>query len=133
MPKDSSPNSTLRTSAVHPRKKPADVAGNTMMAYNYPAAEADQRHRSGRRAESGELSHRRVRGRLPSLHRSSLKNSTGFLVRRGRMHCSRLDPPFQPQVLKWDKYPNAQIYRPHIMSFPVAGSSVALPVNLTTV
>jgi ABC-type phosphate transport system substrate-binding protein len=110
-------------------KEPADVAGNTMLAYNYPAAEAASATGASAGLKAASCRTDAYAGDSLPYTEAQLAELNGVPGKTGG--CSlAFDPPFQPQV-EGNKYPNAADIQASIMSFPVAGSSVALPVNLT--
>jgi ABC-type phosphate transport system substrate-binding protein len=113
-------------------KEPEDVAGNTMLAYNYPAAEAASATGSGAGIKAASCRTDAFSGSDTPYTEANLAELDGVPGKTGS--CGILfTPPFQPNTpASWpDKESGKEDTQANVMSFPVGGSSVALPVNLT--
>jgi ABC-type phosphate transport system substrate-binding protein len=110
-------------------KEPADVAGNTMLAYNYPAAEAASATGASAGLKAASCRTDAYAGDSLPYTEAQLAELDGVPGKTGGCALT-FDPPFPPQA-ESNKYPNAADIAAPIMSFPIAGSSVSLPVNLT--
>jgi ABC-type phosphate transport system substrate-binding protein len=104
-----------------------DPAGNTMVAYDYPAAAAAKATGSGAGLKAASCRTDAYAGSdIPYTiaNLKALDEAPGTLGECG----ISFEPPFQPHPKPW---PNASDTTATIMSFPVTGSSVAMAVNLT--
>jgi len=117
-------------------------AGNTMIAYNYPGAEKNKGTGSGAGLKAASCRTEAFFGTdLPySLEQLEwLDEAPGTLVEAHEgVTCAstikgKFDPPFQPDSPEeWpDKAAGKEDTTATLMSFPIGGSSVALPVYLT--
>jgi ABC-type phosphate transport system substrate-binding protein len=105
-----------------------DPAGNTMVAYDYPAAAAAKATGSGAGLKAASCRTDAYSGSdIPytNANLKGLNEAPGTLGECG----IAFEPPFQPHPKPW---PNASDTTAPIMSFPVTGSSVTPAVNLTT-
>jgi ABC-type phosphate transport system substrate-binding protein len=106
---------------------PADEAGNTMIAYNYAGAVAASATGSGNGLKAASCRTDAFAGTDLPYSKEQLAQLDGATGATGGCTIS-FEPPFQPKPGPW---PNTADIQANIMSFPIAGSSVALPVNLT--
>lgn len=106
---------------------PADEAGNFMIAYNYASATAAGATGSGAGLDAASC-------RTDAFAGTDLPYSTEELAKLdgapGELGgCSlTFTPPFEPKPAP---FPSSEDVQAKVMSFPIAGSSVALPINLT--
>jgi ABC-type phosphate transport system substrate-binding protein len=105
---------------------PADVAGDAMGIYNYPAAVSGSGTGSGNGLKAASCRTDAWAGSDLPYSEAQLGLLNGAPGATGGCGIS-FTPPFQPTPGPW---PNANDVQANIMSFPVAGSSVALAVNL---
>jgi ABC-type phosphate transport system substrate-binding protein len=109
-----------------------DPAGNTMVAYNYPAAESAGATGSGAGTKAASCRTDAFWGSDTPYTEETLKGLDEAPGKFGGSACTlAFTPPYQPQA-KENKFPNAEDITAPIMSFPVAGSSVAIIVNFGT-
>jgi ABC-type phosphate transport system substrate-binding protein len=118
---------------------PEDVAGNTMLAYNYPAAESAGATGAGAGLRAASCRTDAYAGSsLPynEAQYKELNEAPGKLTETEKKSCTssklvegKFLPPFAP--LTPAEWPGKEDTTAPLMSFPVAGSSVALTVNLT--
>jgi ABC-type phosphate transport system substrate-binding protein len=106
---------------------PADEAGNTMIAYNYEAAVKASATGSGNGLKAASCRTDAFAGTDIPYSKEQLAQLDGAPGATGGCSIS-FEPPFQP---KPGPFPNVNDIQANIMSFPIAGSSVALPVHLT--
>lgn len=112
-------------------KEPEDPAGNTMVTYNYPAAESASATGSGAGIKAASCRSDAFSGTDTPYSEAQLTELNEAPGKLGGTACKlAFDPPFQPQAPS-NEYPNAADITAPVMSFPVAGSSVTVPVNLT--
>jgi ABC-type phosphate transport system substrate-binding protein len=107
-----------------------DPAGNTMVAYNYEAAEKASATGASAGLKAASCRTDAYAGdSLPYTEKQleELNSAPGTL---GGCKLA-FDPPFQPQATN-NEYPNAADVTAPIMSFPIGGSSVAIAVNFGT-
>jgi ABC-type phosphate transport system substrate-binding protein len=105
-------------------------AGNTMIAYNYPAAETASSTGSGAGLKAASCRTDAFAGSDNPYTEAQLKEldeTPGKEAGAGGCALS-FEPPFQPKPGPW---PNGSDIQANLMSFPVAGASEALPVHLT--
>jgi ABC-type phosphate transport system substrate-binding protein len=118
---------------------PEDVAGNTMLAYNYPAAESISATGAGAGLRAASCRTDAYAGSsLPysEAQFKELNEAPGKLAETEKKVCSanklvenKFTPPFQP--LTPAEWPSTNDTTAPVMSFPIAGSAVTLPVDLT--
>jgi len=106
-----------------------DPAGNTMVAYNYPEAEKNSATGSGAGVKAASCRTDAFSGTDKPYSENSLKELNNVPGTTGGCALA-FAPPFTPTV-KENKFPEAADSTAPIMSFPIAGSSVTVPVNLT--
>lgn len=106
---------------------PADEAGNTMIAYNYAASVAASATGSGSGLKAASCRTDAFAGTDLPYNKEQLAQLDGAPGVMGGCSIS-FEPPFQPKPGPW---PNAADIQANAMSFPIAGSSEALPVHLT--
>jgi ABC-type phosphate transport system substrate-binding protein len=116
-------------------------AGSTMLAYNYPSAEKNKGTGSGAGLKATSCRTDAFAGTdLPySVEQlEQLDGKPGLLVEKEGTTCAagingKFTPPFAPNAP--EEWPDTQSGKEDttapVMSFPVGGSSVALPINLT--
>lgn len=114
------------------KKEPEDPAGNTMIAYNYPEAAKAEATGSGAGLKAASCRTDAYAGSDKPYNRTQLKELDEAPGKLGGCAIT-FTPPFQPNSpATWpDKEAGKEDITANMMSFPVAGSSVALPVNLT--
>jgi|GEM_PF-6557436 len=122
-------------------KSPADVAGNTMIAYNDEEAEKNSVTGNGaglRAASCRTDAYFGASAPYTELQLQELDEAPGTLVKDEGKTCAstisgKYKPPFQPNTP--EEWPDTQAGQEdttaNIMTLPVAGSAVALPVDLT--
>ena len=122
-------------------KSPEDVAGNTMVAFNDAEAEKNSVTGNGaglRAASCRTDAYFGASAPYTELQLQELDEAPGTLVKDEGKTCSstiagKYKPPFQPNTP--EEWPDTQAGQEDttapIMTVPIAGSAVALPVNLT--
>src|SRR5262249_55808772 len=105
-----------------------DPAGNTMVAYDYPAATANKATGSGAGLKAASCRTDAYSGSDIPYTNANLKELNEAPGKTGGCGIA-FEPPFQPKPTPW---PNASETTAPIMSFPVTGSSVTPAINLTT-
>jgi ABC-type phosphate transport system substrate-binding protein len=118
---------------------PEDVAGNTMLAYNYPAAEAAGATGAGAGLRAASCRTDAYAGSSLPYTETQLKEldeAPGKLTENEKKSCTssklvegKFLPPFAP--LTPAEWPGKEDTTAPVMSFPIAGSSVTLPIDLT--
>jgi ABC-type phosphate transport system substrate-binding protein len=104
-------------------------AGSTMVAYNYPAAEAVEKGTgSGAGIKAASCRTDAFAGTDTPYTEANLKELDGAPGATGGCKLA-FAPPFEPQAPA-NEFPNGADVTAPVMSFPVAGSSVALAANL---
>jgi ABC-type phosphate transport system substrate-binding protein len=104
-----------------------DPAGNTMVAYNYPAASGAKATGSGAGIKAASCRTDAYSGSDIPYTTANLKELNEAPGKTGGCAIS-FEPPFTPKPTPW---PNASDITAPIMSFPVTGSSVTMAANLT--
>jgi ABC-type phosphate transport system substrate-binding protein len=105
-------------------------AGSTMVAYNYPAAEAVEKGTgSGAGIKAASCRTDAFAGTDTPYTEANLKELDGAIGATGGCKLA-FAPPFEPQA-PGNEFPNPADIQANVMSFPVGGSSVALAANLT--
>jgi ABC-type phosphate transport system substrate-binding protein len=104
-----------------------DPSGHNMIAYNYPEAANNSGTGSGAGQKAASCRTDAFAGSDVPYTEEVLTLENGEPGANGP--CTTFTPPFQPEPTP---FPNANDIKAPMMSFPVAGSSVALAVNLPT-
>jgi len=116
---------------------PADVAGSNMGIFNYPSAVSSSNTGAGKGLIGANCRTDAYWGSsLPytEAQLTALDGAPGNATGAGLTPCptvSALVPPFPPDAATNTAFPSASDQTANLMSFPIAGSSVALRVNLT--
>ncbi len=106
---------------------PTDEAGNNMIAYNYASATAAGATGSGAGLKAASCRTDAFAGTDLPYSNEELAKLDGTPGELGG--CSlTFTPPFEPKPAP---FPSSEDIQAKVMSFPIAGSSVALPINLT--
>src|SRR5262249_549010 len=108
-------------------------AGNTMVAYNYPAAEAASATGSGAGIKAASCRTDAFSGSDKPYNNAQLKEMNGAPGATGGCAITFV-PPFQPNnPVEWPfKKAGEEDVAGNIMSFPIGGSSVGVAVHLGT-
>jgi ABC-type phosphate transport system substrate-binding protein len=106
---------------------PADPAGNTMAAYNYPAAEIGSGTGSGAGLKAASCRTDAYAGVSVPYTEAQWKELNETPGKEGPCNIT-FEPPFQPGPKPW---PNASDIAANVMSLPVVGAAVTIDVNLT--
>jgi ABC-type phosphate transport system substrate-binding protein len=111
------------------------AAGNTMVAYNYPAAENASATGSGAGEKATDCRTDSFGGTDVPYKKSQLEEMDGVPgagKELGGTACNiAFEPPFQPKPGPWpDKETEKEDTKGNLMSFPIGGSSVTIPVHL---
>jgi len=112
-------------------KEPEDPAGNTMVAYNYPAAEAASATGASAGLKAASCRTDAYAGDSLPYSEAQLTELNGAPGVTGGCKLS-FSTPFPPQP-EAGTFPDSADIQAPIMSFPVAGSSVAIAANLAGV
>ena len=104
-----------------------DVAGNNMVIYNYPAAVSASATGSGNGEKAISCRTDPFAGSDKPYSEADLANLNGAPGAQGGCGIA-FTPPFSPNA---SPFPNAGDVAAPMMSFPVAGSAVSVPVNLS--
>jgi ABC-type phosphate transport system substrate-binding protein len=107
-----------------------DPAGNTMIAYNYPAAEAASATGASAGLKAASCRTDAFAGDSLPYSEAQLGELNGVPGQTGGCKLA-FSSPFQPQATN-NEFPNAADISAPIMSFPIGGSSVAIAVNFGT-
>ena len=108
---------------------PEDAAGNTMLAYNYPAAEKGSNTGSGEGLSAASCRTDAYAGVSVPYTEAQWKQLNETPGKLEKALCKLpFEPPFQP---KSEPFPNASDIAAPVMTLPVTGAAVALIVNLT--
>lgn len=105
---------------------PEDPAGNTMLAYNYPAAEANSATGAGAGLKAASCRTDAYAGTSLPYSVAQLKELDEAPGKMGGCEI-KFEPPFGPKPAPW---PNASDIQANVMSFPVTGAAVAVAVHL---
>jgi ABC-type phosphate transport system substrate-binding protein len=111
-------------------------AFNTMVAYDYPSAEAATKGTgSGAGLKAALCRTDAFAGTDTPYTKANLEEIDGVVPANGGACSITFDPPFAPQVTPNGgnyEYPgNSEDIQANVMSFPIAGSAVAIAANLT--
>jgi ABC-type phosphate transport system substrate-binding protein len=107
------------------------AAGNTMVAYNYPAAEGASATGSGNGIKAASCRTDAFSGTDKPYNKKQLEELDGVPGATGGCAISFI-PPFQPTPGPWpDKESEKEDQKASVMSFPIGGSSVTIPIHLT--
>jgi ABC-type phosphate transport system substrate-binding protein len=109
-------------------KEPADVAGSEMLTYNYAAAESAGATGSGAGIKAASCRSDAFSGSDTPYTEANYKELNGAPGTTGGCKLA-FEPPFGPHAPS-NEYPNSTDVTAPVMSFPVGGSSVTVPVNL---
>jgi ABC-type phosphate transport system substrate-binding protein len=106
------------------------AAGNTMIAYNYPAAENNSGTGSGAGIKATSCRTDAFAGTDIPYSKKQLEEMDGVAGTTGGCEIP-FTPPFQPSPGPWpDKEAGKEDSQANVMSFPIGGSSVTIPVHL---
>jgi ABC-type phosphate transport system substrate-binding protein len=108
------------------------AAGNTMVAYNYPAAEGAGATGSGSGIKATSCRTDAFAGTDIPYSKKQLEEMDGVAGTTGGCEIA-FTPPFQPTPGPWpDKEAGKEDSKANVMSFPIGGSSVTIPVHLAS-
>ncbi len=117
---------------VTPEQFTGDPAGNTMIAYNYAAAEAAGATGSGAGLKAASCRTDPFTGTDKPYTNKELTEIDGAPGAYGGSACKlAFEPPFTPHAAK-NEFPNSEDIEAPLMSFPIGGSSVAIVINFGT-
>jgi ABC-type phosphate transport system substrate-binding protein len=102
------------------------AAGNTMVAYNYPTAEEHSATGSGAGIKAESCRTDAFAGSDKPYNKKQLEELDGVPGATGSCAIA-FEPPFQPKPAPW---PNASDIKANVMSMPIGGASVTVPVHL---
>jgi ABC-type phosphate transport system substrate-binding protein len=109
---------------------PNDPAGNTMIAYNYPAAEKASATGASAGLAAASCRTDAFAGDSLPYSEAQLAELNGVPGATGKCKLA-FTPPFTPTATN-NEFPNSADISAPIMSFPIGGSSVAIAVNFGT-
>ncbi len=116
------------------KQSASDPAGETMIAYNYAAAETAGQTGSGAGLKTAACRTDPFSGTDKPYTNEELKELDGApgSGKNGGANCKlTFSPPFTPKATN-NEFPNSEDIEANLMSFPVGGSSVAIIVNFGT-